>query len=293
VKFDFILNYCSEYPLRLVSKVLNVSRSGYYDWLNKTPSKREQYYVELDRKIAEIVIEGRGTYGVERVRKELAKQGVIHGDKLVRKRMRAQGIEFVQKRKFIRTTDSNHNEPCAANLLERDFRAPAPNAVFVGDITYIPGSNGWIYLATCIDLFSRKVSGWAVAETMDVALVNKALIMACQDHDLSRSFIFHSDRGSQYASREYRELLATLGGVQSMSRKGDCWDNAVAESFNGILKCEWLYRRSGPLGDFNTIELEVFDYIECFYNRKRSHSTLNYVSPVEFEEEYFARNWAA
>jgi transposase InsO family protein len=273
--------------------LLEVSSSGYYDWLKRSPSLRDLNYKELDRKIAEIIIGGRGNYGVEKVRKELAKQGDMHGDKLVRKRMRAQGVEFVQKRKFIRTTDSNHNQPCAANLLDRDFRAPLPGAVYVGDITYIPGSNGWIYLATVIDLFSRKVAGWAIAEKMDVALVNKALIMACQDHDLSSSFIFHSDRGSQYASREYRALLASLGGVQSMSRKGDCWDNAVAESFNGILKCEWLYRRSGPLGNLKTIELEVFDYIECFYNRKRSHSTLNYVSPAEFEAEYFTKNMAA
>lgn len=272
-------------------RLLEVSSSGYYDWLKRSPSLRVQNYEELDRKIARIVIEGRGNYGVERVRKELAKQSAMHGDKLVRKRMRAQGIAFVQKRKFIRTTDSNHNEPCAANLVNRDFRGPVPGAVYVGDITYIPANNGWVYLATVIDLFSRKVSGWAVAEKMDVELVNKALIMARQDHDLSSSFIFHSDRGSQYASRQYRELLAALGGVQSMSRKGDCWDNAVAESFNGILKCEWLYRRAGPLGDFKTIELEVFDYIECFYNRKRSHSTLNYVSPAEFEAEYFTRNW--
>jgi len=176
---------------------------------------------------------------VERVREELARQGCFHGDKLIRKRMRANEIEFKYKRKTVKTTDSGHNEPCAENLLYRDFRAPGPNMVYVGDITYVPGSNGWLYIATAIDLYSRKIAGWAIAERMDVSLVNEALVMARRGQEKEVSFIFHSDRGSQYASREYRALLARLGGVQSMSRKGDCWERGA---------CPWgIMRLQNPL----------------------------------------------
>lgn len=291
--YEFIRDYCSEYPFRLLAKLLGVSKSGYYDWLHRVPSDRHKHYEQLDQRILAAYEKGRGNYGVERVRKELAKQGFCHGDKLVRKRMRAQEIIFKHKRKTVRTTDSGHNEPCAENLLYRDFRAPGPNMVYVGDITYVPGSNGWLYIATAIDLYSRKIAGWAVADRMDVSLVNKALVMARKGQDKEISFIFHSDRGSQYASREYRALLARMNGVQSMSRKGDCWDNAVAESFNSALKREWLYRRIGAHGDLKKIELELFDYIECFYNRTRIHSYLKFKSPMEFEEEYFEDNRAS
>lgn len=293
MKYAFICDHCSEYPLRLCFRILGVSSSGYYDWLRRGPSNREQGYEELDLRILQAHKKGRGTYGVERVQEELAKNGYNHGDKLIRKRLRNMGIHFERRRKFVTTTDSNHNLPCAENLLNRDFRAPGPGMVYVGDITYVPGSNGWLYVATAIDLYSRKIAGWAISDRMDTSLVNKALIQAREGQDKSSSFIFHSDRGSQYASREYRQLLFRLGGVQSMSRRGDCWDNAVAESFNSALKREWLYRRKGAKGTLKELELELFDYIECFYNRTRIHSTLGFCSPVEFEENYFTKNRVA
>ena len=250
-------------------------------------------YDDLDRKIKTIHTDHRGIYGVEKIREELVKQGFKHGDKLIRKRLRSMGIVFKHKRKVVRTTDSGHNEPCAENLRNRDFRAPGPNMAYVGDITYVPGSNGWLYIATVIDLYSRKIAGWAVSDCMDVSLVNKALIMARKDVGSTISFIFHSDRGSQYASKSFRGLLNELNGIQSMSRKGDCWDNAVAESVNGIIKREWLDRRYKPPGALPMVELELFDYIECFYNRKRIHGYLNCKTPHEFEVEYFYENRVA
>jgi len=293
VKFEFVRDYCSEYPFRLIRKVLGVSRSGYYDWLHRSALLGEQKYAIIDQRIIRAFEKGRGNYGVERIRKTLANEGVSHGDKLIRKRMHALDLHVESKRKFVKTTDSGHNEPCAENLLNRDFRAPAPNMVYVGDITYVPGSNGWLFVATVIDLYSRALVGWEVAERMDVGLVNRAFLKACRDRNPEPGFIFHSDRGSQYASREFRSLLASWGAVQSMSRKGDCWDNAVAESVNSIIKREWMRRRIGPPGTLKTVERELFDYIECFYNRTRIHSYLNFVSPAEFEADYFAKNAAA
>ena len=293
MRYAFIRDYCTEYPQWLALRVLDVSRSGYNDWLHRLPSNREQGYQAIDQRITDAFAKGRGTYGVERVREELQKQGHRHGDKLIRKRMCSLDLVAEQKRSSVRTTDSNHNEPIAANLLERDFQAPRPNMVYVGDITYIPYSGGWIYLATVIDLFSRSLVGWELAEKMDIGLISRALHNACRHRDLEEDWIFHSDRGSQYASREYRALLETLGCRQSMSRKGDCWDNAVAESFNGALKREWLYRRHRIPETIKIAELELFDYIECFYNRIRIHSYLDFVSPAEFEEAYFEKNQAA
>lgn len=264
-------------------QVLNVSRSGYYSWLNRKPSHRQLTNKELKLKIAEIYWQTRGTYGSPRIHKKLKKDGYHYNIKRIERLMKEMGLKAIQKRKFKRTTNSDHNLSLKKNLLNREFNVTQPNKVWVSDITYIPTQEGWLYLAVVIDLYSRKVVGWSMNKRMTKNLVIKALEMAVKNRKPSKGLIFHSDRGSQYASHDFQKTLWKYGIRSSMSRKGDCWDNAVAESFFSTIKTELIFHNRYK--NRNQAKRDIFEYIEVFYNRIRLHSTLDYESPENYENE--------
>ena len=262
--------------------VLEVSRSGYYHWLKIVPSIHAKADNRLTQMIIQLFTESRKTYGTRSLKKCLCKLGYQVSRCRISRLMDQAGLICKTKKKFKVTTDSKHNLPISPNLLQRQFTVNAPNRIYVGDITYISTTEGWLYLATVIDLFSRKAVGWAMDNRMTSALVNDALLMALWRRKPPPGLIWHTDRGSQYASKNHRRILKQHAIAQSMSRKGNCWDNAVAESFFHTLKTELVYNEK-----FTTREQAkqaIFEYIEVFYNRKRRHSTNNYLSPVEFEQ---------
>ena len=262
-------------------RVIRVSRSGYYEWLNHPDCNRAKQDKDLTLLIKLIFEEGRGNYGSRSIKKKLEQKGKFTSRRRVIRLMREANLVCKTKRKFKATTDSNHKLPVAPNLLNRQFKTAQPNRCYVGDITYIATNEGWLYLATVIDLYSRKVVGWSMADNMKADLVNKALLMAIWQRKPGRGLIWHTDRGSQYASDSHLKIIRQHHIVQSMSRKGNCWDNAVAESFFHTLKNELIYQCK-----FKTREEAknvIFEYIEVFYNRIRVHSTNNYLSPVEYE----------
>lgn len=261
--------------------VLSVSRTAYYDWLKAQPSARSLENERLSLQIKEIFETNYGAYGSRRIKQVLNHEGIIISRRRICKLMKTLGISCKTKRKFKITTDSKHHLPIAPNLLKRDFDAMGPDQKYVGDITYLWTQEGWLYLAVVIDLFSRKVVGWSMEKHMRVSLVNEALLMAVWQRKPIKGLIWHTDRGSQYASAAHRELLNAHGIRQSMSRKADCWDNSVAESFFGTLKTELTHHIN-----FKTREeakVTVFKYIEIFYNRKRLHSANDYLSPEQYE----------
>lgn len=226
----------------------------------------------------------RGVYGSPRVFEELKAQRIQTSKKRVARLMRKCEISGVRPKRFVHTTNSAHGLPIAANVVARNFTVDAPNAVWVTDMTYVQTWQGWLYVAVMLDLFSRKVVGWAASERIDTSLALKALDMAVAKRTPPHDLVHHSDRGSQYASHEYRDALKARAFTCSMSRKGNCWDNAVAESFFATLKTELIYRRAWP--DRQTATIAIGDYIETFYNRQRRHSALGYVSPARFETVY-------
>ncbi len=261
--------------------VLQVARSGFYAWRHRTESERACSRRRLKSLVRTIHAESKQRYGSPRVWKELASRGKQISENTVASYMREMGIRGKSKKKFRHTTDSNHKLPVAPNILQRKFETARPNVAWVGDITYIPTREGWLYLATVMDLYSRKIVGWSMGRRINRQLVIDAMGMAIGARHPPRGLIFHSDRGSQYASSDFRKLLARHGVVQSMSRKGDCWDNAVMESFYRSLKTELVHHE-----DYRTrreARRSIFDYIEVFYNRVRRHSTLGYVSPTDYE----------
>jgi putative transposase len=262
-------------------ELLGVCRSAYYIWIRAVPSVRAQERQKLSQKIKAIFIDSRRTYGTRRIRQVLANAGIKASRRRIGKLMAEQDLFCKARKKFKVTTDSHHRLPISPNLLSRNFVAEHKDQIYVGDITYVPTQEGWLYLAVVIDLFSRKVVGWSMDNHMRASLVNNALLMAIWSRKPNRGLIWHTDRGSQYASQSHRELLKDHGIEQSMSRKGDCWDNAVSESFFHTLKVEALHHRS-----FKTREeakTAIFEYIEVFYNRVRIHSSNDYLSPVAFE----------
>ena len=264
-------------------KVLKVNRASYYHWIS-SGSIIKKVDKKLNKLVESIFIEGKSTYGTRRIQDRLLLDfGLCVSRKSISNIMKDLNLKVKIKRRYKNTTDSKHNLPIATNILNRDFYASNPNEKYVGDITYISTGEGWLYLATVIDLYSRKVVGWSMDDTMKVSLVNNALNMALKHRTPKNGLIWHTDRGSQYASYEHRDLLKQYGIIQSMSRKGNCWDNSVAESFFKSLKNELVYQTY-----FYTkkqAKLEIFKYIELFYNRVRSHSYLKGLSPVEFEEK--------
>jgi putative transposase len=281
VRYEFIRAEKAMFPVRWMCRLLDVSRSGYYAWIQgKDP--REQRDRQILQVIREVFKENRETYGSPRIYRELRERGIRCSKARVERLMQENSITPPRKKKYRVTTDSNHKNPIAPNVLQRDFTSPAPNRRWVSDITYVWTRAGWLYLAVVLDLFSRRIVGWAMESNLDTeSLPLRALHMALFGRAPTRGLIHHSDRGCQYTSQAYRDALRTRAIVCSMSRRGDCWDNAVVESFFASLKLELIHRRS-----FRTREearLAIFDYIEVFYNLKRRHSYLGYMSPEEFE----------
>jgi transposase InsO family protein len=270
-----------KFPMNFMSEIFAVSLSGYYAWRKRDTSDREAKELSLVRKIEQIHQGSRGTYGSPRVFQVLKGLGEPCNKAKVEKLMKKNGIRAKTKRKFRQTTDSKHNLPVTPNLLKRNFSTDKPNQVWASDITYIWTKEGWLFLAVIVDLFSRQIVGWSIDKTMTRELVLTALRQACFQRKPGTGLIFHSDRGSQYCSKEFRHALRDWHMLQSQSRKGDCWDNAVAESFFHTLKTEAIFHEN-----FETraqAESFVFEWIEAFYNRERLHSTLGYMSPVAFE----------
>jgi transposase InsO family protein len=264
--------------------VLNVSRSGYYAWRKREPSQREMADREFLVLIKQIHAKSRQTYGYESIWRELQKRGVACGKHRVRRLMAQAGLVAKQTKRYKRTTRVNPDHQAAPNLLEQDFTAEQPDTKWVGDISYIPTAVGWLYLAVVIDLFSRRVVGWAMNARMTSQLVCDAFQMAVTQRRPTPGLIFHSDRGSQYTSHAFQAVLATHGTLSSMSGTGNCYDNAVAESFFGTLKSELVHHASYQ--SRAEAELDIFYYIEGFYNRTRRHTTLGYLSPADFEAQF-------
>ena len=282
MKFAFIRDQLGRFPAAAACAALGVSRAGYYAWRGRGPSARQSRRAGLAEKVRAVHAENRGVYGSPRVYRALLASGERVCENTVAEVMRRAGIRARAKRKFVpRTTDSAHGRPVAANALARDFAAAAPDRKWAADITYVPTGEGWLYLAGVIDLCTRRVVGWAMADHMRADLVADALRMAVARRRPAPGLLHHSDRGVQYASDDYQKLLADRGIACSMSGKGDCWDNAVMESFWGTLKTELVHHEHYATRD--QARASIFEYVEVFYNRTRLHSALGYLSPEQFE----------
>jgi len=290
VKYQYVKGNIGEYSVSELCRVLNVSSSGYYHWLKHPISNRAKRDIELSEKIINIHKQAKSRYGSPRIHQSLLKQGEQVGRKRVIRLMKQHGLRAVGKRKFKATTNSKHNNPVADNKLNQQFNVAKPNHFWAGDISYIATDEGWLYLAVVIDLFSRKVIGWAMDKRMTRQLVIDALLMAYWRRKPKGNVIHHSDRGVQYASSDFQKKLKQIGFSCSMSAKGCCYDNAVVESFFHSLKVELVYCQQ-----FKTREeakSEIFQFIEMFYNKQRLHSTLGYCSPEEYEMQYWEKNVA-
>jgi transposase InsO family protein len=275
----------ASYSVALMCRCLKVSRSGFYAWLLSSPSTRAVRDAELSERIRDIHAKSRGTYGSPRVHQELRAQGCDVGHKRVERLMRENGITARVPRRRPTTTVRDEMDPVAENILDRKFTTKAPDQVWVGDITYIRTLEGWLYLAVLIDLFSRRVVGWSMADHLRTELPMGALEMAVGHRQPTAGTLHHSDRGCQYTSNDYQAALRRSGLSCSMSRAGNCHDNAVAESFFGTLEIELFFDQPVPRTR-DEARAMVHDYIEIFYNRERRHSTIGYFSPVEFEARY-------
>ena len=283
-----MLEHFLSFSVIRMAKVFNVSRSGFYYWLKHRHKviQREVTRQELDVKVKEAFDNSKGRDGSRRIQKELAESGDGYNVKTIAASMKRQDLTAKAARKFKCTTDSKHNMPIAPNLLAQNFNAVAPNQKWAGDITYVSTSEGWLYLAVIIDLYSRQVVGWSMDTRMTATLVCDALSMALFRRGFPEQVIVHSDRGSQYCSKEYRELITAYKLKQSMSRKGNCWDNACVESFFHSMKVEAIQYE--PIMTRDEMRQTLFEYIEVDYNRTRRHSALGYLSPVNFENQNVA-----
>ena len=288
MKYAWIVRHKSQWPVSVQCEVLEVSPSGYHEHFARRATPHQRKHVSNDALLVHIKTihaQSKGEYGWPRVWKELIVRGIPVGKERVRKLMKLHGIKARSKRKFKATTDSNHNLPIAPNLLDRQFAVGQPDRVWSSDITYLATDEGWLYLAVVIDLFSRQVVGWSMKPHMKTDLVTDALRMAWFRRHPEAGLVFHSDRGSQYCSHEFCAALSGYGMQSSMSRKGNCWDNAPTESLWGSLKVARIHGRR-----FETRRQamdEVIDWL-AFYNHRRLHSTLGYVSPMKFEENWLA-----
>jgi putative transposase len=276
----------TEHPIRALCAAFEVSPSGYYDWGQRQsqPGPRARENQQLLKQIVQIHQDSLQTYGSPRIQAELSKAGHAHGRNRIARLMRQQGLCGRAKGRFrVRTTDSHHDQPIAPNRLAELPAPSAPNQIWVGDITYIATEEGWLYLAGIMDAYSRRIVGWALDQTIDTQLVLAAWNMAQTHRQPPPALVFHSDRGCQYASADFRKALAQSQSLPSMSRKACCYDNAAMESFWSTLKQELVYRHC-----FKTrtqARQAIFDFIETFYNRRRIHSSLNYLCPVDFENQ--------
>jgi transposase InsO family protein len=283
VKYAWIKKHKRLFPTAVMCRLLGVSRSGYYDSLKREPCSQQIRRRAITQAAARSYFENHRIYGYRKVYEDVI-ETIPCCEETVRRVMRDIGLYSRLKRKFIVTTNSDHILPVAENLLNRDFTANVPNQKWVADITYIPTRQGWLYLAVILDLFSRRIVGWSMSDTIDSALVQNALRMALLYRQPEDGLLHHSDRGVQYAAEDFQNLLKANKIVCSMSRKGNCWDNAVVESFFGSLKNEWVQKKI-----YQTLEdakKDMFNYIEVFYNRQRRHASLGNVSPVVYEEMY-------
>ncbi len=280
MKYAFIADHRPEFPVVVMCQVLDVSPSGYYAWRRRSKSRRQQANEALVEKIHTVHEASRQTYGSPRITQALQAEGEVCGHNRVARLMQAHGVRAKMTKAFKRTTQSDPSAQVAPNLLAQDFHTTFPHQTWVSDITYLWTGEGWLYLCIVMELFSRQIIGWAMEAYLTKALVQQAFDMACQRTQPGRGVIFHSDRGSQYTSAAFRAQLEQRGFIQSMSGTGNCYDNAVAESFFHTLKTEevsfqWYATRAQA-------RASIFEYIEVFYNRRRLHSSLGYMSPVDF-----------
>jgi putative transposase len=274
------------YPIPLVSRLMKVSSSGFYAWLDRAPSRWAKEEIRLEVEIKAAHSRTRQTYGAERLQHELASHGVIVGVCRIKRIKRKLGLRCRQKRKFRATTDSNHGLPVAGNILNQQFKVYKPNTVWVSDITYVPTDEGWLYLAGHKDLFNSEIVGYAMGERLSRNLVSQSLMMAVNAKRPHRGVLHHSDRGSQYCSHEYQSLLKRLDLKVSMSQTGNCYDNAPMESFWGILKQELIHHRHYRTR--REAMRDIIEYIEVFYNRLRLQAGLDFLSPVAYARKYYA-----
>jgi putative transposase len=281
MRYRAIQEHDRRVPIRLMCRALAVSPAGYYAWRDRPESRRSVHNRTLLSAIRVIHRESRETYGSPSIWDALIKQGHEVGKHRIARLMRGAGIQAKTVKKWRATTDSDHTWPVATNTLNRQFQVKRSNRVWAGDITYVWTTEGWLYLAVVLDLYSRTVIGWAMGSRLTVELAERALTMALANRTPTAGLLHHSDRGSQYAATSYQRLLGEHGITPSMSRTGNCWDNACVESFFGTLKRELVYHRHYTTREEAT--QDIFEYIEVFYNRLRRHSTLGYYSPAEFE----------
>jgi len=280
-----MLAHVAEFRVSTMCRVLGVKASGYYTWRSRKPSERTTENERLVAKIKALHDQSRGLYGSPKIYQSLRRDGEAVNHKRVERLMKDHSIRAKRAKKFRQTTDSRHALPVAENVLERNFTAAHPNAVWTTDITYIWTDEGWLYLTVFLDLYSRLVVGWAVSDSLTTRMVERAFMNAQGRRAMAVSPLVHSDRGCQFASAAFREQLTAWGCSQSMSRRANCWDNAVTESFFGILKTELVHHER-----FRTRQEAVdklFDYIEVFYNRMRIHSTIDYFTPMDYEAHYY------
>jgi transposase InsO family protein len=282
MRFRFIEDRRAEYPVRIMCGALGVSPAGYYAWRSRPQSRRSTVNRELVDDIRQVHRNNHGRYGSPRIHIELQVQGRGVSRGRIERLMRHHGIRAIMARpRRVRTTDSRHDLPIAPNLLERNFTAAAPNRIWLADITYIETDQGWLYLATVMDLYSRRIVGWAMQDHLRTELPLTALCMAISAQRPDTDLIHHSDRGVQYASADYRETVRSAGFRASMSRKADCYDNAPMESFFHTLKTELVHHRQYATRE--DAKRDIFAYIEGYYNRTRRHSAIGYISPIEME----------
>lgn len=286
MKYAWIKQHTAEFTVLAMCRLLQVSASAYYAWRHRAPSFREKEDALLSGMVQNAFEKSRCTYGTRRLKIALFRQGRSVGRRRIGRLMKEAGLACKTKRRFKATTDAKHDLPIAPNYLDRQFDVARINQVYAGDITYIRTHQGWLYLAVVIDLFSRQVVGWSMAAHMKTQLVNDALLMAIWKRKPDKGLLWHTDRGSQYAAESHRALLKQHSIQQSMSRKGNCWDNAVSESFFHALKTELIHQQT-----FQTRAQAIqaiFEYIEVFYNRERLHSANGYLSPVDYELRHHA-----
>ncbi len=271
-------------------KVMQVSRSGYYKWVKRKPSTQEKRRQKLKKRIQHHYYAFKKRYGSLKVTEKLRQEGLVVSAKTVSRLMKEMGLRSITVKKYKATTNSKHKLPVYDNVLDRQFKPEAPNRAWVSDITYIATQQGWVYLASVMDLYSRKIVGWALSDRMTKELVLEAFDKACIRQKPPKELIHHSDRGAQYASKDYRERIATMEMTGSMSRKGNCYDNACIEAFHSVLKKELIYQTK-----FKTRKQAyeaIYEYIELEYNRIRIHSAINYLTPHECEKRYYQQRVA-
>lgn len=282
MKYQFIEQHKQDFPVVVMCRVLAVSESGYYAWRKRLPCQRCREDAQLSQEIHQVFERHQGRYGSPRIYRELKDGGRKIARKRVARLMREADMSARRKRRRVLTTKRDTAHPVAANILNREFTATAPNTKWVTDITYIPTTAGWLYLAVILDLYSRAVVGWSMSTSCDETLAENALQMAVARRRPKAGFLHHSDRGCQYSSRAYRQQLEQVGAVVSMSRKGNCWDNAAMESFFGSLKEECVVNQ--VYSSQEQARQALFEYLEVYYNRQRRHSALGYVSPLVYEQ---------